>query len=188
VASTSGGTTLRAPGLEVTAATPADWAEIRRRLVAVGQTASLAAEDLCSAPDLSEAGDAFREMGLERRREALVARRGGRLAGFALLEFSSMGLNFSELTNAFRLHAFDPDPEVTAVLAARARDRYGEAGRANAIGLVERLEPGPWAAAGFAHLKSYSCWTVHRSVMRRYVEFLQRLYEHLPARALRPQA
>jgi len=188
VAPTAGSPRPAAPGVEIAASAPADWAEIRRRLVAVGQTAALSAEDLCSAPDLSEAGDAFREMGLERRREALVARRGGRLAGFALLEFSSMGFNFSELTNAFRLHAIDPDPAVTAALAARARDRYGEVGRSTAIGLAERASPEAWEAAGFRHLKSYSCWTVHRSVMRRYVEFLQRLYEHLPARALRHQA
>lgn len=188
VAPTEGAPSPAVGGVVVSPARPSDWAELRRYLVTAGQTASLAAEDLCQAPDLTEAAEPFRALGLERRREALVARRHGRLAAFALLEISSLGLNLSELTNAFRLHALDRAPEVTAVLLARARQRYAELGRGMAIGLAENPDLAAWGAAGFSHLKSYSCWTVQRQFFRRYVEFIQRLYEHLPVREVRARA
>jgi len=172
-------------GVEIAPAGPADWAEFRRHLAGTGQTAMLSAEDLCSAPDLTEAGEPFRALGLERRREGLVARRHGRLAAFALLEISSLGINLSELTNAFRLYALDPDPGVTAALAAAARDRYAELGRSMAIGLAEAPDAAAWKAAGFEQVKSYTCLTWHRSMIRRYVEFVQRLHECLASRALR---
>jgi hypothetical protein len=185
VAPTRGSPSPTQPDVQVTNATAADWAEIRRHLVAIGQTASLAAEDLCDAPDLSEAAVPFREIGLERRREALVARRDGRLAGFALLEIASLGLNFSELTNAFRLYPACDDAAVVAALATRARERYRELGRHLAIGLTEAPGREGWTAAGFAEVRSYCCWTVHRSLLRRYVEFIQRLYECSPSSAAR---
>jgi len=175
-------------GISIAPARPADWAEFRRHLVAAGQTAALAAEDLCSGPELTEAGESFRAIGLERRREALVARRGRELAGFSLLEFTSLGANFSHLTNAFRLHVVDRDPTVTAALAYQSRERYAELGRAIAVGLCESPDLRAWAEAGFSELKEYSCWTMHRSLMRRYVDFIRRLYERIPHRGAQAQA
>jgi len=169
-------------GIQIAPARHADWAQFRRHLVSAGQTASLAAEDLCADPELSEAGESFRILGLERGREALVARRGRELVGFSLLEKCSLGANFSHLTNAFRLHLLDGDPAVTALLAARSRDRYAELGRGMAVGLCEKPDLQAWAAAGFTELKAYSCWTMHRSLMRRYVDFIHRLYERIPRR------
>jgi hypothetical protein len=159
-------------------ATAADWAELRRHLVSSDRIAHLAAEDLCSSPHLVEIDEEYRAAGLTRRREALVARRGGRLLGFALLEISSVGLNFSELTNAFRLHAVEPDPAATTALAIAARRRCAELGRPLAIGLAEQPDLDAWGAAGFTLRKEYSCWTLHRSLFRRYADYIQRLYEH----------
>jgi hypothetical protein len=169
------------PGVEVSLATAADWAEIRRSFVARGDTVLLSAEDLSRAPDLSEIDDVYHDIGLRRRREALVARRDGRLLGFALLEHTSGGLNLSELTSAFRLHALVPEAPVVTALAARARQRYGELGRSLAVGLVQSLDAPAWKAAGFTSVKEYTCLTAHRSLWRRYVEFVQRLYECVPA-------
>ncbi len=166
------------PDVAVSAATAADWAELRRHLVSSGRIAQLAAEDLCSAPHLVEIDEEYGAAGLGRRREALVARRGGRMLGFALLEISSIGLNFSELTNAFRLHAVEPDPAATTALAIAARRRCAELGRPFAIGLAERPDLAAWGAAGFELAKEYSCWTLHRSLFRRYADYVERLYEH----------
>ena len=178
---------LDVPGLDVTFATAGDWAEIRRCFVARGDTALLAAEDLSRAPDLSEVDDIYLALGLSRRREALVARREGRLLGFALLEVTSTGVNMSELTSAFRMHALTTEPGVTAALAARARQRYAELGHPFAIGLATTVDAGAWALAGFSKVKEYTCLTAHRSLWRRYVEFVQRLYD-VPARGVRPHA
>ncbi len=168
----------RPPDVAVGNATAADWAEIRRHLVSSGRIAQLAAEDLCSAPHLVDIDEHYRAVGLTRRREALVARRSGRLLAFALLEISSAGLNFSELTNAFRVHAVDPDPAGTTALAIAARRRCEELGRPLAIGLAEQPDLAAWGAAGFVLRKEYSCWTMHRSLFRRCADYVQRLYEH----------
>jgi len=172
-------------GVEVLPASAADWAEIRRALVGLGQSAALAAEDLCQAPDLCEVDDAYAALGLSRRREALVARRDGRLVGFALVEISSLGLNLSELTNAFRLHLLEPDPGVTTALVQAAKDRYRALGRPLAIGLAEAPDLAAWQAAGFTRSKEYCCWTLHRSFFKRGAEYMNRLYDHLPAGARR---
>ncbi len=176
------------PDLSLQVAQAADWAEIRRSFVARGEMALLSSEDLARAPDLSEVDDVYAELGLTRRREAIVARRDGRLLGFALLEASSAGVNLSDLTSAFRVHPLVPEPAVVTALAARARQHYGALGRALAIGLAESPDEGAWSAAGFAKAKEYSCMTVHRSLWRRYVEFAARLYEYVPERVERPHA
>jgi hypothetical protein len=168
-------------GIEVAPAMPADWAEIRRHLVHAGHSAALAAEDLCRAPELSELDDDYALLGLTRRREGLVARRGGRLVGYALIEISSLGLNFSELTNAFRVHLVERDPAAATALACAGRERYATLGRPLAIGLAEAPDLDAWSAAGFTKAKEYCCWTFHRSLWRRSAEYMHRLYEHLPA-------
>jgi hypothetical protein len=129
----------------------------------------------------------YQPLGLTRRRETLVARRDGRLAAFALLEVSSVGANFSDLTSAFRMHPVLSDPEAVTALAARARLRYAAAGRRFAVGLAEQLDEPAWAAAGFVKVKEYCCMTAHRSLWRRYVEFADRLYEYAPRRIERPK-
>jgi hypothetical protein len=185
-ASTEGAVEVRIPGIEVTLASPADWADIRRTFVARGETALLSAEDLSRAPDLSEVNEDYEVMGLSRRREALVARRDGRMVGFALAEITSPGVNLSDLTSAFRVHPLVGDPAAVTALASAARRYYGELGRSLAIGLDQAPDLEAWAAAGFRKIKEYSCMTAHRSLWRRYVEFAARLYELVPERCERP--
>lgn len=187
-APSEGAPELALPGATVAEATAADWADIRRHFVARGETALLSAEDLCGAADLSQMDDAYREIGLTRRREALVARRDGRLLGFALLEISSPGINLSDITTAFRMHAAVNEPAVVSALAAAARRRYADLGRPLAIGLHDAPDDAAWREAGFTHVKEYSCMTGHRSLWRRYVEFVSRLYECVPALVKRPPA
>jgi hypothetical protein len=187
VAPCDGAAEVPAPGVSIESASAADWAEIRRWFVARGDTALLASEDLSRTPDLTEVDDVYQALGLARRRETLVARRDGRLVAFALLELTSMGVNFSDLTSAFRMHPVVADAPALTALAARARLRYAAAGRLFAIGLAEQLDEAAWAAAGFEKVKEYCCMTAHRSLWRRYVEFAERLYEYAPQRFDRPK-
>ena len=128
------------------------------------------------------ASSRYEGLGLERRREVLLAERSGRLVGFALLEISSPGLNFSELTNTFRLYTQESSAEVTGALAAAARARYGELGRTGCIALAEPQQIPTLEAMGFVMSKSYTCWTGHRSLYRRYYEYILRLYERTHVR------
>lgn len=166
------------PGLTIEPGTREDEEVLTRHLSVTLPPMSLEAEDLRpGAFDLGEVSTQFAALGLERRRELWVARRRGRPVAFALLESSSPGLNFSELTSAVRL--FTPrreDGDACRALARHARVRAHLQGRTRCIA----LDDGPMAAnlegAGFHHARDYACWTLHRSRFRRYHEFLRALY------------
>jgi hypothetical protein len=118
----------------------------------------------------------FRSAGLERRRESLVAERGGRVRGFALLEISSLGLNFSELTNAFTVHLFEPDEDAHRALALAARRRYAEVGRPHCVALAEDEALRLFEAEGFVRVKDYACWTFHREHLVALEEYFATLF------------
>jgi hypothetical protein len=183
---TSGPAEAPPAGLVVAPATAEDRAWIEAWFVSTAQSIALRADDLCRDRLLLEdTSRLYRSLGLERRREVYVARRrGGAVAGFAFAEIASLGLNFSELTNGLRVFVPDGDPQVVAALAARCRARYAELGRPLAVALSESPDLSGFEAAGFRKVKEYCCWTAHRSLFRRYCEYMQRIYERAQARQL----
>lgn len=148
---------------------------IERWFLSRGRTVELAANDLCGPEKFLQAiGLRFAAIGLTRRREILVAERGSRITGFALLEVSSLGMNFSELTNAFTIHMIESDSEGCLGLAQMARQRYGQLGREYCVALdegacIEGLESG-----GFVRMKVYECWTFHRCYIEQLAEHFRR--------------
>ena len=119
---------------------------------------------------LSSVTKTYKGVGLERRREILVAEQEGVFAGFALLEISSPGINFSELANAFRVFALDSDPNIERSLIDSACQQYATAGRQKCVALAADQQISTFAAAGFELRKQYNCWTWHRSLYQLYCQ------------------
>jgi hypothetical protein len=170
--------TAPAPALPVTVRQPHDseLSSIDAWYLSRGRSVEWKANDL-SGPDkcLQEIGRRYAAIGLTRRREILVAERRGRIAGFALLDISSLGMNFSELTNAFTVHMIDDDPESCLALVRKARERYRELGRSHCVALDEGDSLSVFEAAGFTETKVYACWTFHRSHLSPMAEYFDRL-------------
>lgn len=163
------------PGMTVRPATPADHPRIEAHFVASRDAVLLRSDDLTSPHLLlDEVSAVYRELGLERRREVLVAERNGHFMGFALLEISSQGLNFSELTNTFRVFAGGGERAKRALIA-RARERYRELGFDRAIGLTDDATIDAFTLLGFEKVKEYACWTWHRSQSQDFLKHVQKL-------------
>ena len=118
----------------------------------------------------------YARFGILRKREAIVAERHGRAVGFALLEIASLGLNFSELTNAFTVHLLGDDREAQGVLVRAAKHRYGQLGRTHCVALEEGEQLGAFESAGFKKLKDYACWTFHRTHLEAMEEYFVSLF------------
>jgi hypothetical protein len=164
------------PGVSVRTAIPADHSRIEAYFVASRDAVLLRSDDLTSPHLLlGELSKLYGEVGLERRREVLVAEKNGSFAGFALLEVSSPGLNFSELTNTFRVFVPESDERTRRVLVARARERYRELGFKRAIGLTDATDQDAFQIHGFEKLKEYACWTWHRSECQGFLKHVLKL-------------
>jgi hypothetical protein len=163
--------------IQVRPAADGDLAAVAEWFSSRGRIPELMANDL-AAPEtrLQSVGRRFAALKLERRREVIFAERGARPTGFALLEISSMGMNFSELTNAFTVHAIEDDPESRMALLARARERYAEIGRQKCIALAEDGDVDGFEAAGFVSSKKYTCWTFHRNHIPGMEEYFVQLF------------
>jgi hypothetical protein len=161
------------PGLRIRAAEVADLQEVEAYFVSRRDNIALKAEDLC-APHLLMSGIAqqYEALGLERRREILIAERHGTINGFALLEISSPGLNLSELTSSFRVFLRRPDSEARLALIAASRARYAQLGRSVAVALAESHELTAFTEAGMDATKRYATWTWHRSLYRQFFEYI----------------
>jgi|SoiMethySBSTD1v2_1073268.scaffolds.fasta_scaffold31384_5 hypothetical protein len=165
------GLAFAASDVVVTGAEPADIERIGTYFLD-RRTATCVADDL-TTPRLTLAAmrEPYAALGLERRREVLVAKHRGDLLGFALLEISSIGLNLSELTSAFRVFPLAPHSQVELSLIAAARQRYRELGRARCFALAESAEAGhrtSYERLGFSRARQYTCWTWHRAHFRDF--------------------
>lgn len=148
-----------------------DWYRSR------GRNVEIAANQLdASSVRLTQLEDTYRLGGLKRSREILVAQRAGRIAGFALLEVSSIGMNFSELTNAFTVHLLEEDSGARVALIQAAKQRYAALGRVQCIGLEDGDDLSPFEACGFTKLKDYTCFTFHRQHMADMEEYFVTLF------------
>ena len=154
----------RIAGVTVRTAIPADHRVITDWFVARGRTTELMANDLVEGQHcLPMASARFAQIGLRRHRRILAAERDGVVTGFALLEVSSLGMNLSELTNAFTVHLVEPDASSRSALIEAARAHYRSLGRREVVALAESdVDLDAFTSAGFASSKSYLCWTFHR--------------------------
>jgi hypothetical protein len=174
---TQGGITPVCRDLHLMPAGQAHLEEIQRHFIANGRVIALQADDLSlDRLMLGELNGIYGTVGLERRREIIVAERGSSFEGFALLEISSPGLNLSELTNHFTVHLANGGTDTRRALIAAARDRYRGLGRSTCVSLSEGDEVEDHEMMGLRKLKEYFCWTGHRSLLRAYSNYILRLF------------
>lgn len=166
------------PGVEVwPASSSEDFALVENWFRSRGRVLELQANELEAHRRGQPANTAdYRAAGLERRREIVMAGRQGRATAFAILEISSLGLNFSELTNSFTVHAVEDDPCARFALARAARATYAALGRRLCIGLEESDDLEAFQAAGFQAVKDYACWTFHRQHFADMEEYFINLF------------
>jgi hypothetical protein len=177
VAPTNGPAQGVSGAVRVRPASGSDFALIEDWFTSRGRMVELAANDLQQGrADLAQVSGDYAKFGINRRRELLVAERDGRSTGFAILEIASLGLNFSELTNAFTVYAAEEDPETRTALALAAKECYAGLGRHQCICLEEGADLAPFEAAGFVPVKDYACWTFHRDHFAAMEEYFVTLF------------
>jgi hypothetical protein len=94
--------------------------------------------------------------GLTRQREILVASQDGRVIGYSLMEYSSLGINLSFLLNAFTTTMFTKKPEAEQNLVAASMNHYRSKGRRFVVALTESEDQGPFRNAGLNTTKQYA--------------------------------
>jgi hypothetical protein len=173
--------------LTVSEASDEELALVERHLMATESPLIVRSDDLTRRSlKLEELDASYRALGLERRREVLMASRNGEPVGFALLELSSPGLNLSELLSSHRLYlrpagAGAPDLVRHALLGA-VLARYRAAGRPLAVGLASVEDAAQLARLGVEAEKRYCVWTCHRSLYERFCDHVDRMVAQLKAR------
>lgn len=180
---------LGSTDLAVIEARPHDLRVVERYFVQHEQDLVLRSDDLTRAAlTLADLGEQYRSLGLERRRRVLVALRDDVPVGFALAELSSVGLNLSELTSAFRIYVLPECADAQSVRRGLLRgvlDLYRAAGRPLAVGLVAQSDLAAFEQLGLPISKRYSSWTCRRELLPRFFEHVNRIFESLDARRRR---
>jgi hypothetical protein len=176
------------PGIEVIEASGEDLTVVERHFVKTERGVLLRADDLTrDGLNLVDLNARYRRLGLQRRRRVLLALRRNEPVGFALVELSSPGLNFSELLSAFRIYLFSDEAaapiEIRAALLRATLSLYKQAGRPKAVGLGLAAERNLYAQLGVVAGKQYCMWTCHRALYQRFNDHVDRLMRILAARA-----
>jgi hypothetical protein len=131
----------------------------------------------------------FRAKGLKRERSCLVAKQGGMLVAFALLENSSAGINLSGLLNAFSIYSVRPDHprarESRSVLLNAVMDCYRSWKARDAICLTEDEDLEDYLAAGFRKEKEYVCLSWSRTMIKHYYDYVQERFSRFEERRRR---
>jgi hypothetical protein len=179
-----------APGIEVVEAATSDFACVERHFVASERGGLiLRADDLTrSALGLVELNEEYRKLGLERHRRVLLAIDRGTLAGFALAEISSPGLNLSELLSAFSIHLLgetERTQEVKHALLRSLLKLYRASGRPFAVGLVPSEHLGRYQHLPLRSVKRYACWTCHRALYLRFCDHVDRIVQAFLSRQVK---
>ncbi|MFH1116444.1 MAG: hypothetical protein V1792_21225 [Pseudomonadota bacterium] len=105
-------------------------------------------------------GEAYSSAGLVRNRSVLVARRGGDIVGYSLLDYASLGINLSFLFNAFLLSMTAQDEAAESKLVEASINHYVERGRSMVVGLTENGTETVFNKAGLQKQKEYCELTI----------------------------
>lgn len=136
----------------------------------------LAEDGQCDEMGLESIGRQYDRYGLHRRRRFIVAELNGRVCGIASLEFSSFGLNLSEVTNRCTIHVWEHEPFAIISLAEYARCLNRSQGIPFCIVLVKPEHAPTLIARGFNHSRDYACWTLHRDLFPEYADYIEKAF------------
>lgn len=110
--------------------------------------------------DLENTSARYASLGLTRKRDVIVARSGGRIIGYSILDFSSPGINFSFLFNAFLATMFEEDLAAARILAAASINHYLRHGRSYVFALAAPGMEDACESMGMTCRKQYAELTV----------------------------
>jgi len=138
---------------------------------------------------LPETATMFRARGLKRERSCLVAKQGGALTAFALLENSSLGVNLSGLLNTFSLYTVCPGGERVRDARRSLLDAtlgcYRSWGTRVAICLTDENDLSDYIEAGFRKEKEYVSLSWSRRTIKSYYNFVQEKFSRFEERQQR---
>ncbi len=178
-------------GIETGEATDDELFEVERHFIKHELPLAVRAEDLtASGLRMNAVRTAYQQEGVERRRQAISARRDGRLLGFVLAEVSSPGLNLSEAMSSFRIFVTpagqDSKADVRRALLDPALELYGSEGRIVGRCLFDPGEVPEYEALGIQVDKGRSiCWTAHRAQLPAFNVHMRTIFSRLAARQKR---
>lgn len=138
---------------------------------------------------LPETSAMFRAKGLKRERSCLVAKQGGTLVAFALLENCSAGINLSGLLNSFSLYTIRPEHpvarEARRALLNAAIDCYRSWKARVAICLAEEQDLEDYLDGGFKKEKEYVCLSWSRRMIKGYYDYVKERFSRFEERKQR---
>lgn len=166
-------------GFVVRQATPGDMEILERYFIYRDSFPELIAEDLTVEEiGLNSIGQEYQNAGLTRYRKIVAAEYQGRLCGMALMEFSSPGLNLSEITSRCILHVWEEKTDTAACLAEYARSEYRKQDYNICTILAENELVPALSAEGFSHTRDYVCSTVEREMVPDYLDYMENIFGH----------
>ncbi|GAB6043377.1 hypothetical protein [Endothiovibrio diazotrophicus] len=164
-------------GLSIRPAEEPDLQMLQGHLAARGSLAEFLAED--GAPEergLESIQRLYARHRLRRERRFVVAEVNGTVLGGASLEFSSFGLNLSEVTNRCTIHAWQWEPHTVTALAEYARLAYRREGFPFCVVMVDPEHAEVLTTRGFNYTRDYACWTLHRDIFPDYVDYIEKAF------------
>jgi hypothetical protein len=162
--------------LEIGRATSDDLDAIERYFWRTSTLYRIQSEDLSAEQlDLHAAGRDYEACGMFRRRHVHVARLDGRRVGFSLLERATPGVHLVEVLNSFDVFAFDDLDEsvrqqARAGLVSDAITFYALEGLPYSVALSTDPDVTPFTNAGFELTIPSGMLTIHRSVLRQFID------------------
>jgi hypothetical protein len=154
-----------------------DFKKIKEYYISNNALSEFTAEDgTQNEMELNAIRKIYSHYGLNRHRQYLVNESKGRVTGFASLEFSSYGLNLSEVTNRCVIHSWEDEHDTIISLALSARSRYFELGYSFCIIMVKPEFAHKLTNSGFNYTRDYACWTLHRNLFPDYVDYIEKLF------------
>ncbi|MFC1836274.1 hypothetical protein ACFL2Q_16400 [Thermodesulfobacteriota bacterium] len=109
------------------------------------------------------AANKYAAAGLIRERHVLAATRGSEIVGYSLLDYSSLGINYSFLFNAFTLQMYREDPAIERDLAAASVNHYLARGRSTVVALSAGGNEESFEQNGLELRKKYAELTIARA-------------------------
>jgi hypothetical protein len=176
------------PRLPVRRAERADLVALEAHLRRHGDLVTLLSDDLTAeALELEQLSERFALVGLERRREVWVVDGEGGPAAFGLLERSTPGLSWPELTNALKLvvtseNAATADAARTALTLHAAESNWAR-GMPSTIVLASDADVAALAPLGFQSLGKTAEWTFARSLVGDWDNLTRAVTERFARRA-----
>jgi hypothetical protein len=175
-------------GLSVRRAARADLMALEAYLRRNGQLVTLLSDDLTAdALELEQLSARFADVGLERRREVWVVDGQDAPMAFGLLERSTPGLSWPELTNALKLVVTTEDAEAAeaarAALILQAERSNRERGMPSTVVLAADEDLAALAALGFESLGKTAEWTFARSLVGEWDNLTRAVTERFARRA-----